>query len=59
MADLLNLGSLLPTTYTAPDVSSILGGELGDAVCNEGTTVNSNCKSGGHPDSFCNNGTDP
>jgi hypothetical protein len=35
MADVLDLGSLLPTEYAAPDVQAALGGGL-DAKCNPG-----------------------
>lgn len=59
MADLLNLASLLPATYTAPDVSSILAGELGPSNCNKGTTVTSNCNDGNSPTATCTSGVYP
>jgi hypothetical protein len=50
MADILDLGSLLPGEYAAPDVQAALGGGL-DSICNNG----------GIPvwKSKCNNGTVP
>ncbi|MBW7991007.1 MAG: hypothetical protein FVQ84_13455 [Planctomycetes bacterium] len=54
MADVLDLGSLLPTGYAAPDVQGILGGELNLASCNPGTSPSESCgQYGTSPSATC------
>jgi hypothetical protein len=45
MQDALDLGSLLPAVYTAPDVSSVLGAPL-EVACSGGG-IGPNCKNPG------------
>ncbi len=50
MADIL--GSLLPEGYAAPEVQSILGGELARPYCNNGgepTGTDATCNYGSKP----------
>ncbi len=52
MADLL--GSLLPSGYSAPDVQSILGGNLLDSICSTpGSNPIAKCGGGSSPVSEC------
>jgi hypothetical protein len=57
MADLMDLGSLLPMGYTAPDVQGILGGEDFITICSPtGSSPNAVCTpSGSAPSSGCGN----
>jgi hypothetical protein len=57
MADMLDLGSLLPMGYAAPDVQGILGGEQFIAICDpSGSTPTSQCQNpGSKPGAGCLN----
>ncbi len=58
MADLL--GSLLPSGYSAPNVQSILGGNLLLAVCVQvGSVPMERCIPGSAPAVACEEGIDP
>ncbi len=51
MANMIDLGALLPTGYMPPDVQGILGGGLDHSYCNNG---------GVSPEDSCNdNGSGP
>lgn len=52
MTDLL--GSMLPEEYSAPDVQSILGGDLLAAECDiPGSSPVAECPQGSNPTSLC------
>ncbi len=54
MEDLLYLGSLLPMGYAAPDVQSILSGDLLDSTCGTpGSNPVASCGTGTSPTSKC------
>jgi hypothetical protein len=58
MADLL--GSLLPPGYAAPNVQSVLGGDLADSSCaDHGGSPNDNCTPGSSPSATCEAGFNP
>ena len=54
MEDLLDLGLLLPMGYAAPDVQSVLSGDLLDSTCGTpGSSPDATCGSGTGPTSVC------
>ena len=60
MADMLDLGPLLPMGYAAPDVQGILGGLLDNVCEGSGIGPKSTCGTGSSPTATCKkSGSEP